>query len=68
MTNPHSPEHVTTTPSAGPVLFAPAEVAAFQTADKKAATHIVCLMAGIFIIGVLLYIGVCLAVLYYRGG
>jgi hypothetical protein len=60
MTNPHSPEHVTDTSSAGPVLFPPAEVAAFQAADKKAATHIVCLMAGIFIIGVILYVGVCL--------
>jgi hypothetical protein len=72
MTHPHSSEHVTadphTAPPAGPAIFPPAEVAAFQAADKKAATYIICLMAGIFIIGVILYVGVCLSLLYYRGG
>jgi hypothetical protein len=68
MTHPHSSEHGTAAPHAEPILFPPDEVAAFQAADKKAATHIVCLMGGIFITGVILYIGVCLSLLYYRGG
>jgi hypothetical protein len=66
MTDSHFSEHAPaghTVPPAGPALFPPAELAAFQAADKKAATHIVCLMTGIFIIGVLLYIWVCLFVL-----
>jgi hypothetical protein len=44
-------------------LFALAEVEAFHQDDRKAAASIVILMAGIFTIGLLGYIGVCLWVL-----
>jgi hypothetical protein len=39
--------------------FTPTEVEAFHTQDKHAATAIVGLMVGIFVLGVVLYLGVC---------
>ncbi len=44
--------------SAGQLPFSPGEWATIQNEDKKAATHIVCLMAGIFFLGVVGYLGV----------
>jgi hypothetical protein len=40
--------------------FTPAEVEALQADDRSAATAIVGLMAGIFALGLIGYIGVCL--------
>jgi hypothetical protein len=45
--------------SANQDVFSPAEVAEFQLDDKRAATAIVVLMAGIFALGLLGYLGVC---------
>jgi len=41
-------------------IFTPAEVEAFQADDRSAATAIVGLMAGIFTLGLIGYLGVCL--------
>jgi Flp pilus assembly pilin Flp len=41
-------------------IFTPAEVEAFQADDRSAATAIVGLMAGIFALGLIGYLGVCL--------
>ncbi len=41
-------------------VFAPAEVEAFRADDRSAATAIVGLMAGIFTLGLIGYLGVCL--------
>ncbi len=41
-------------------IFTPAEVEAFQTDDGRAATAIVGLMVGIFTIGLIGYLAVCL--------
>jgi hypothetical protein len=41
-------------------IFAPAEVEALQADDRSAATAIVGLMAGIFTLGLIGYLGVCL--------
>jgi hypothetical protein len=41
-------------------VFSPAEVEAFRADDRSAATAIVGLMAGIFALGLIGYIGVCL--------
>jgi hypothetical protein len=46
------------TPSQQP--FTPAEVEALRADDRSAATAIVGLMAGIFTLGLIGYIGVCL--------
>ena len=43
-----------------PQLFTPTEVEAFRADDRSAATMIVGLMAGIFTLGLVGYIGVCL--------
>jgi hypothetical protein len=41
-------------------IFTPQEVVGFQTDDGSAATYIVGLMVGIFTLGLIGYIGVCL--------
>jgi Flp pilus assembly pilin Flp len=41
-------------------IFTPAEVEAFRADDRSAATAIVGLMAGIFALGLIGYLGVCL--------
>jgi hypothetical protein len=41
-------------------VFTPAEVEALRADDRSAATAIVGLMAGIFTLGLIGYIGVCL--------
>jgi len=40
-------------------VFTPAEVEAFRADDRSAATMIVGLMAGIFTLGLIGYLGVC---------
>ena len=40
------------------VLFTEAEVQAFHEDDGRSATAVVCLISGIFTIGLILYIGV----------
>jgi Flp pilus assembly pilin Flp len=40
-------------------IFTPAEVEAFRADDRSAATAIVGLMAGIFTLGLIGYLGVC---------
>ena len=40
-------------------IFTPSEVEAFRADDRSAATMIVGLMAGIFTLGLLGYLGVC---------
>ena len=52
---PHSPSGS----SPGTLPFHPAEIEAFREQDKKAATAIVGLMVGIFILGVVGYLLVC---------
>ena len=46
-----------------PVMFSEAEVKAFHEDDGRSATAVVCLMSGIFTIGLMLYIGVCVWVM-----
>jgi len=46
-------------PRAGEAIFSPAEIAEFRTDDKRAGAAIVLLMAGIFGIGLVGYLGVC---------
>jgi hypothetical protein len=41
-------------------IFSSAEVEAFRADDRSAATAIVGLMAGIFLLGLIGYFGVCL--------
>ncbi len=41
------------------VLFSEAEIQAFHEDDGRSAAGVVCLMSGIFTIGLCLYIGVC---------
>ena len=41
-------------------IFTPAEVEVFRADDRSAATAIVGLMAGIFTLGLIGYLGVCL--------
>jgi hypothetical protein len=45
------------------VLFSEAEIKAFHEDDGRSATAVVCLMSGIFTIGLMLYIGVCVWVM-----
>jgi hypothetical protein len=56
-------EHVTLTP-AGQLHFPPAEWDALKIEDLHAARAVVGLMIGIFSIGLLLYTGVMLSVLW----
>ncbi len=44
--------------SNSPVLFTEAEIDAFHEDDGRTATAVVCLMSGIFAIGLILYTGV----------
>jgi hypothetical protein len=44
--------------SNSPVLFSEAEIEAFHEDDGRSATAVVCLMSGIFTVGLILYIGV----------
>ena len=53
--SPTVPVHATT----GQPIFSPAEIEEFKAEDRSAATAIVCLMAGIFTIGLIGYLGVC---------
>jgi len=41
-------------------LFPPAELELLQSSDREAARNIVCLLGGLFIVGILLYASVCL--------
>jgi hypothetical protein len=68
MTEPHSPEHgIQTTPhaaaGAGQQPFSAGKWQALKAEDAHAGKMVVGLMATIFTIGLLLYIGVCLSVL-----
>jgi hypothetical protein len=44
---------------AGANVFSPSQIDEFRLDDKRAAAAIVGLMAGIFSIGLILYLGVC---------
>jgi hypothetical protein len=50
----HGNEHA----GSSPVPFTEAEVQAFHEDDGRTATAVVCLMSGIFTMGLILYIGV----------
>jgi hypothetical protein len=50
---------------AGQPYFAESEWLRFQADDRRAAATIVVLMGSIFTIGLFLYIGVCLSVLWH---
>jgi hypothetical protein len=43
--------------------FSQAEVDAFHQDDGRSATAVVCLMSGIFTLGLILYLGVCYYIL-----
>ena len=60
----HPETGITAHPPAPSAVFAPAEIEAFHADDRSAATAIVGLMAGIFIIGLLGYTAVCRWVVY----
>jgi hypothetical protein len=45
-------------------VFSPAEVEAFRREDGSAGRTVVCLLVGIFTLGLVGYIGVCLWVHY----
>jgi hypothetical protein len=47
----------------GPSPFPPEMVDAFRTDDKRAGAAIVLLMCGIFVIGLVLYLGVCWSII-----
>jgi hypothetical protein len=44
--------------TSSPVLFSEAEIQAFHEDDGRSATAVVCLISGIFTIGLILYTGV----------
>jgi hypothetical protein len=53
--------NVPTAPAPVPALpFPPAEWQSFRDEDKHAGTAIVCIMLGIFSIGLILYAAICL--------
>ena len=47
---------------AAPNPFTPTEVALFQSEDRNAATAMIGLMVGIFMIGIAIYTVVCISV------
>ncbi len=59
MADPNPPAHGTTTPTARPPLFPPAQLEQLREDDRKAAAYVVGLMIGIFILGLVGYLGVC---------
>jgi hypothetical protein len=52
MTEPHAPAAGSTAQA----HFTPQEWEALQASDRNAAAHIVCLMAGIFVTGLIMYL------------
>jgi hypothetical protein len=63
MSHANPPEHGMTSHAAahsGHPLFPPAEMQAFEAADRKAGTYIVGLLTSIFILAIIGYIFVCL--------
>jgi hypothetical protein len=44
----------------GQTLFPPAELELMHAEDREAARNIVCLLGGLFVVGILLYTSVCL--------
>jgi len=46
--------------SSNQTLFPPAELELLHSSDREAARNIVCLLGGLFIVGILLYTSVCL--------
>jgi hypothetical protein len=56
MTEPNPNEHAAGTQT----LFPPAELESLHTADREAARNIVCLLGGLFIVGLILYIFVAI--------
>jgi hypothetical protein len=46
--------------TAGQTLFPPAELESLHLEDREAARNIVCLLAGLFIVGLVLYTFVCI--------
>ena len=55
-------EHTDSHSHAAEMPFSPAEVATFQSEDRSAATAMIGLMAGIFLIGIAIYSIVCYSV------
>ncbi len=47
-------------PPAAQTLFPPEEWRALQAEDRQAARNIVCLMTGVFITGLILYLGIAI--------
>jgi hypothetical protein len=54
----HAAHAASPSPTAGE-LFTPAEIEGFHQEDRMAATYIVGLMVGIFVLGLIGYLGVC---------
>ncbi len=64
-TPPHGAHHSTAPDAvhAEPLPFTDAQWQAFREEDKTAGTYIVSLVVGIFLVGLVLYIGVLISVL-----
>ena len=60
MTESETHEHGTDGASAGTALFPSSEVEILHVEDREAARNIVCLLAGLFIVGLVLYTFVCI--------
>jgi hypothetical protein len=54
--------HAHASASAGQLPFSPEECAALHEEDKRAATHVVMLMLGVFTIGVIMYLYIALVI------
>jgi hypothetical protein len=60
MTESATKSHETDGVSGGQNLFPPAELEGLHVADREAARNIVCLLGGLFIVGLVLYTFVCI--------
>jgi hypothetical protein len=60
MAHSGSSGHGTSGAVASQTLFSPDEWRALQAEDRQAARNIVCLMTGVFIVGLILYSGIAI--------
>jgi hypothetical protein len=60
--HPSPTDHSAPAAAAGHALFSAAELESLHSADRQAAMHVVMLMTGIFLTGVVLYLSICFIV------
>ena len=60
MTEAATPAHGANATADGQTVFPPAELETLHSSDREAARNIVCLLGGLFIVGIVLYTLVCI--------